>query len=334
MVDPRKVTFIYQVGKEMRYKQLRTSQGYIIQNTQDLLQETVQFYRKLYTQAPVSCNVAAISDRFLSYIPMENMTYSYFRELDKLVTVSELYDSLSNMKPDKASDPDGLSVEFYRAFWPYISDIVHGALMQAKVKGQMSDSQRRGILQLLPKKNKDLMYVRNWRPITLLNVDYKLLSKSLATRLRAVLPDLVYQDQRGFIKDRYIGDNIMEIYSLIARAEQQDKEAILILLDIQKAFDSVSWAFLKKVLDTYMFPDSFIEWIDVLYRNKEIRIINNGHVSTYIKPTRGLAQGDGLSPLLFVFVIETLALSIRQNQDIQGITCGNIHKKISMLAVL
>ena len=261
-------------------KQLHTPQGYVIQNTQGLLQECLQFYRELYTQAPVSCNVVAISDRFLSYIPVENMSYPYFRELDKPVTVSELYNSLSNMKPDKVSGPDGLSVEFYRAFWPHISDIVHGALMQAKVKGQMSDSQHRGILRLLPKKNKDLMYIRNWRPITLLNVDYKLLSKSLATRLCAVLPDLVYQDQWGFIKDRYIGDNIMEIYSLIARAEQQDEEAILILLDIQKAFDSVSWWFLKKVLDTYMFPDSFIEWIDVLYRNKEIRIINNGHVST------------------------------------------------------
>ena len=166
----------------------------------------------------------------------------------------------------------------------------------------------------------------------MLNVDYKLLSKTLASRLASVLPDLIHQDQRGFIRHRYIGDNILDVYSLVAQVEEEQDEAWILLLDIYKAFDSVSWSFLRKVLDTFMFPDSFIQWIDLLYKDKEIRLINNGHISKAIRPTRGLAQGDGLSPLLFVLVIETLALAIRDNVNIHGIQYGNTQKKIGLLA--
>ena len=102
----------------------------------------------------------------------------------------------------------------------------------------------------------------------------------------------------------------MDVYSIIAQAEDNQEEAILLMLDVEKAFDSVSWSYLLKVLDRFNFPDSFIEWVKLLYKGKELRVINNGHISPVIKPTRSLAQGCGLSPLLFVLVIETLALSI------------------------
>ena len=126
-------------------------------------------------------------------------------------------------------------------------------------------------------------------------------------------------------------DNILDLYSLIAQVEEEKDKAWILLLDFYKAFDSVSWSFLRKVLDTFMFPDSFIQWIDLLYKDKEISLCNNGYNSKAIRPTRGLAQGDGLSPLLFILVVETLALAIRDNVDIQGIQYGNTQKKIGLL---
>ena len=107
---------------------------------------------------------------------------------------------------------------------------------------------------------------------------------------------------------------------------------ILLQLDIEKAFDSVSWDYLYEVLNNFSFPDTFMQWVKTLYFNKEIRIINNGFVSDPISPSNGLAQGDGLSPLLFVLVIETLALTIRANAKIQGYQAGMFHKKLALLA--
>ena len=158
-------------------------------------------------------------------------------------SANDLYQSLSAMKVDKVSGPDRLDVEFYRVFWPVIGRIVHASLLYAQTHGALSDSQRRGILRLIPKRNKDLLLIHNWRPITLLNTDYKLLSKTLANRLASVLPDLIHQDQKGFIRQRYIGDNIMALYSILAQVEQDEEDAWIILLDIYKAFDSVSWFF-------------------------------------------------------------------------------------------
>ena len=314
-------------------KQIRNNAGRILTDSADILHESARFYEKLYTKPPhIRANDSTLCAKFLSNIPDYKMSFEYFQMLDKPITLTELYTALSSMKLDKSPGEDGLTVEFYRTFWPQIGDLVFKSIQNAYLSGTLSHSQRRGILRLLPKHEKDLLQVRNWRPITLLNVDYKLLSKALALRLQDILPDLVDTDQRGFVKNRYIGDNIMEIYSVIAQAEENQDTASLLLLDIEKAFDSVSWTYLRKVLDYYSFPDSYIRWVEVLYHGKEIRVLNNGHVSGAIRPTRSLAQGCGLSPILFVLVIETLALAIRSNINIQGIACGKVQKKLGLLA--
>ena len=107
---------------------------------------------------------------------------------------------------------------------------------------------------------------------------------------------------------------------------------MLLLLDIQKAFDSISWQFLKEVLERFQFPQAFIQWFQIFYTNKELRIINHGYLSDPIHPSRGVAQGCCISPLFFILGMEVLALAIRNCPEIQGIPCGSTTKKISMLA--
>ena len=122
------------------------------------------------------------------------------------------------------------------------------------------------------------------------------------------------------------------MHSLIAQAENDKEDRVLLQLDIQKAFDSVSWQYLQEVLNNFNFSIFFIDWVATLYAQKELHILNNGHLSDTIYPSNGLAQGDGLSPLLFVLVIETLALSLRANQKIVRYQFAATHKKLSMLA--
>ena len=108
-------------------------------------------------------------------------------------------------------------------------------------KGYLSISQRRGLITLLPKKNKPRQYLKTWRPITLLNCDYKIAAKSIATRLKKVLPHLINSDQTGFLKGRFIGENIRLINSVIDYAEKQNIPGLLLFVDFEKAFDTLEW---------------------------------------------------------------------------------------------
>ena len=156
--------------------------------------------------------------------------------------------------------------------------------------------------------------------------------KVLAVRLAEVLPCLIHEDQKGFVQNRNPGENVLDIYATVQEAEKCEEEYMLMLVDIEKTFDSVSWHYLEEVLYAFNLPMEFITWVNILQRDTEIRIFNNGHASPPITPTRGTAQGSSLSPLLFVLVIETLTLSIRNNALIEGFCVSDYCKKVAMLA--
>ena len=114
-------------------------------------------------------------------------------------------------------------MEFYKVFWNGISDCLLNAINFAYAEGKFSISQRRGIIKLIPKKDSEPYFVKNWRSITLLICDYKIAAKAIANRFQNVLPKIINSDQTGFLKGRYIGENIR----------------LLLFLDFEKAFDTV-----------------------------------------------------------------------------------------------
>ena len=119
------------------------------------------------------------------------------------------------MEAGKSLGTDGLPAEFYKFFWNDISDMLVKALNYGYEMGQLSVTQRRGIIKLLPKKDAVPYYIKNWRPISLLNCDYKIATKAIANRIKTVIPKIINYDQTGFIKGRFIGENIRLIDSLI-----------------------------------------------------------------------------------------------------------------------
>ena len=198
--------------------------------------------------------------------------------------------------------------------------------------GILSLDQRRGIINLIPKQDKDLRYLRNWRPLTILNTDYKILTKALANRLQKLLPKLINQDQVGYIKGRYIGQNIGIISDIQYWATKSKLPGYIVLVDFEKAFDSIEWTFLFKCLKTYNFGSNFIKWIKILYNNIQSCVGNNGHYSGYFRLTRGIRQGCPISALLFILVVETLSLKLRQEKSIHGIKVNTIEFKLCQLA--
>ena len=133
-----------------------------------------------------------------------------------------------------------MTVAFYLRFWPVIGDLVFESIAYAQEVRMFTSFQRMGVLKLLPKPCKDPRFITNLCPITLLNLDYKLFTKTLADRIKIVLPTLLHADQNGFVKGRFMGNNILDIYALMVMVEELDTDdMVLLLLDIHKAFDSV-----------------------------------------------------------------------------------------------
>ena len=128
--------------------------------------------------------------------------------LEGYLTFEECQKILETLPNEKSPGEDGFTVEFYKHFFDLVGyDLVEG-LNAAYDIGQLSISQRKSVITLLPKGDESLTHLYNWRPITLLNVDYKIASKAIAKRIEPILNKLVHSDQTGFVKGRYIGENI------------------------------------------------------------------------------------------------------------------------------
>ena len=144
----------------------------------------------------------------------------------------------------------GSSVGFlrtlYKVFWEDIEGYLLNALNGAYEKRCLSISQRRGLITLLPKKNKPANLLKNWRPITLLNCDYKIAAKSIANRIMKFLPNIINNDQTGFLKNGFIGENIRLTERIINHTDMEQIPGLLLFGDFEKAFDSIEWSFIEK----------------------------------------------------------------------------------------
>ena len=223
------------------------------------------------------------------------------------------------MQNNKSPGSDGLTTEFYRAFWDIISTYVVNSFNYAFNTGKLSISQRLGIISLIPKKKKDTLYLKNWRPVTLLNVDYKIATKTIALRIEKVLPYLINPTQTVYVKGRFIGESIRLILDIMEYTNYKDIPGVAVFLDFEKAFDSVEWNYIQKCLEATNFGPHLRQWVHVFYHNISSCVVNNGYASESFLLERGVRQGCPLSGMLFVIAIEVLAQKIRRSKMIKGI---------------
>ena len=193
--------------------------------------------------------------------------------------MDELTKALKNMKNDKSPGPDGFTAEFLKFFWIDIGIFVLRSLNYAYRTGQLSVTQKQGVITCLPKPNKNRHFLKNWRPISLLNVVYKLASTVIANRIKIVLDSLIHEDQKGFIAGRLIGENIKLIYDILFETKQQQIPGLILSIAFEKAFDTVSWKFIDKVLTYFNFGPSVKSWIN-MFRN-DSGSCKNGFMSDF-----------------------------------------------------
>ena len=148
------------------------------------------------------------------------------------------------MKLNKTPGIDGITVEFLKVFWQQLKYIIVNALSCGFLKGRLSTSWHQCVITGLPKTIKDRSQLKNWRPIFLLTVIYKLASSSIAERLKKTLNHIILDCQTGFLNGRCIRDSTRLIYDLLHRTEKRKEMGLLMLIDFEKALDSLSWKFL------------------------------------------------------------------------------------------
>ena len=286
------------------------------------------FYERLYTAS----NYDDSHDQIFLTNLVPKITEDERMLCENEINLNELTTCLRKMKLNKTPGTDGLTVEFYLYFWDDIKILVHESLIYALQCKRLSCDQKRGILRLIPKKGKDLTHIKNWRPISLLNTDYKILAHVLSNRLQSVLPNIISIDQSGYIKNRSISTNIRSIFDVIDHVENNNLSSLLVFIDFEKAFDKLNWTFIQKALKQFGFGPILREWVQILYTDIESCIINNGVTTKYFKIKSGIRQGCPLSALLFVIAVELLTISIKNNNLIKGFKLGNKTFKITQLA--
>lgn len=158
------------------------------------------------------------------------------------------------------------------------------------------------------------------------------MAKCLALRLKKVIQDLIHPDQTGFLKGRFIGDNIRRLLEIMDYYDKENLPGLIFIADFEKAFDTINWNFIYQCLNIYNFVESFIKWIHVLYQNPCSKIINNGHISDKIALSKGVRQGCPLSAYLFILSIEMLAIRIRNNANIKELEVNGLESKSSFYA--
>ena len=293
---------------------VRNDVGAIVSSPDDLCQSFASFYSSLFS-AELIDDVAqeSLLNNVESSLPSDQSD-----SCEGLLSVEECFEALTGMARRKAPGLDGLPAEFYLKFWSVLGQDLVEVLNSCYGAGSLTLSQRRGVISLSFKKG-DRLDMRNWRPISLLNVDYKLAARAVAARLLKVIHLIVAKDQTCGVPGRYIGENVAFLRDVVSYATTFDAPVVILSLDQEKAFDRVDWNFMHATLRKMGFGTSFLKWVNLFYTSVQSSVNVNGYLSRFFSLSRGVRQGCPLSPLLYVLVAEVLACNIRANPRIKGL---------------
>ena len=224
---------------------------------------------------------------FLDKVSLPKLNENQTLKCEGTITECELLKALTSMYNEKSPGNDGITKEFYIKFWDVVKEPLCASIQQSFIAGKLSTSQKQAIMKLIEKKDRDKRFIKNWRPISLLNVDTKLISKVLASRLKSVISSIVNENQVAYVNNRIISEIGRLISDVLEIINSLDIEGILMAVDIEKAFHSINHSFLTCVLKKFGFGNDFRKWIQILMKNPESSVINGGKTTPYFKLERG-----------------------------------------------
>ncbi|CAL1380726.1 unnamed protein product [Linum trigynum] len=289
---------------------LRNGSGDWIEDQDALKNLVVQFYESVYTQEE------EVYEDLMPKGCFPRLQQSELMQLLHPFCIQDFHKSIFEMKPMSAPGPDGFQAVFYQNFWALVGKNLTGMATHFFETGNIPEEVFDSIVILIPKVAHPETPAQ-FRPISLNNVVLKAITKAIANRLKPLMPKLVAPTQSGFIKGRQTNDNIILLQETLhtLRSKKGKKGGLVIKIDLEKAYDRLHWSFLRDTLGEIGLPSTWINRIMTCVEKNKMRISWNGELTSTFRPSRGVRQGDPLSPFLFVLCMERLAHRIEQAVD-------------------
>ena len=319
-----------QVAANSAIPEIRLTQDATSTHPQIINDKFKAYYTELYTSQH-QVDESEI-EAFLEGLQLPKVDERDKAMLDSSISEGEIIETIKSMQTGKAPGPDGFPTEFYKLFFPKLAPLLRLVFSEIITEEMLPSTMAQATITVLLKKDKDPLECGSYRPISLLCCDYKILTKILSRRLETVAPKIIHPDQTGFVPDRQSFYNMRRLFNVLYSPGSKVAPEVALSLDAEKAFDRVEWGYLFKVLEKYEFGPSFIKWIKILYASPTASVRTNLLRSDYFTLFRGTRQGCSLSPFLFDLAIEPLAVALRQQETITGITRGQLSHKVSLYA--
>uniref|UniRef100_A0A670IED3 Reverse transcriptase domain-containing protein n=1 Tax=Podarcis muralis TaxID=64176 RepID=A0A670IED3_PODMU len=303
-----------------------TAEGEEITDPRRIRKEFLDYYRSLYKNKERN-NLRKI-ERFLKDKEVQKIPIDKKRRLNTPIEKEEIEDVIKELKRGKAPGPDGFTVGYYKEMKSILVSPLKETMNNILKKGEIPETWKEALIMFIPKQDADLTQVKNYRPISLLNIDYKIFAGILARRLKSLLLEIIHKDQAGFLPGRHMRDNTRNIINMLEYLSVKiDKQVVMMFVDAEKALDNVVWDFMLKILEHMEVGKDFFNGVKAIYTEQKAKLMVNNIATEEIKIQKGTRQGCPLSPLLFIMVLEVLLNSIRQNKKIKGVTFGqNVYK--------
>jgi hypothetical protein len=212
-------------------------------------------------------------------------------------------------------------VEFFLSFFELVGQDLLDMVEESRIRGEVISSINSTFLALIPKVNNPTAF-SDFRSIALCNLCYKIIAKVIAKRIRPILSRSLSEEQLGFLKGRQILDAIGTAQECLHSIKSKKLQAIILKLDLKKAYDCTNWDYLRLILLQCGFGIPTTNWIMACVSSTTYAILINGEASNFFKSNRGLRQGCPMSPLLFIMVMEGLSLALKK-EKVEGTITWN-----------
>ena len=316
--------------RKNKIKALQRNDGQLTDDTKEMEAMTTKFYKTLYTSEGVQD-----MDQVLDTVPRK-VTDEMNATLNAPYDIKEVKTALFQMFPTKAPGPDGFPAHFFQRHWETCGEEITRMVLRIIDGTESAESINETILVLIPKV-KNPTVLSQFRPISLCNVFYKIASKVISNRLKLILPDIISEEQSAFVPGRMITDNIIIAYECLhfmKRNKAKKHQSCALKLDMMKAYDRVEWPYLKAIMLKLGFSNRWVNIVMNMVSTVNFSVLFNGKRLEGFKPTRGIRQGDPMSPYLFLLAAEGLSCllkSRRQSSNMEGLQVSSTAPKINHL---